>query len=145
MKKQICAALLALSVIGVAAVTTASAQVTEKITFKTDFPFTVGDTKFPAGSYVVKPLDDTLSVMELSDGEVSAFFEVEGLSPTTSQPAKNEVVFNKYGDAYVLSEIWDADDDSGAKAVKSQTEQRHASRHPQSTKHRVPTTRATGS
>lgn len=121
----LCAAALAL--IGA---TSVHAQVTETITFKTTFPFTVGNTTYPAGSFTVKRADDNdLSVLEITNGTTATIFEIEPESAAPTQKVKDEVVFKKYGEHYVLSDIWDSADASGARAQVSRAEQRHAKKH----------------
>jgi hypothetical protein len=55
---------------------------------------------------------------------------------------KDEVVFKKYGNQYVLSEIWDSADGTGARLAVSQSEQRHAKKEGTPTKESVTTSRA---
>jgi hypothetical protein len=108
----------------------ARAQVTETITFKTTFPFTVGNTTYPAGSFTVKRADDNdLSVLEITNGTTGTIFEVQPESAPPTEKVKDEVVFKKYGEHYVLSDIWDSADASGARAQVSRAEQRHAKKH----------------
>jgi hypothetical protein len=119
--------LMFVPLVGLLGVTAAHAQVTETIQFKTAFPFTVGDTTLPAGHYTIRPANDgtDLSVLEISNGMRSALLLVEPESPRNiNQPVKDEVVFNKYGDRYVLSDIWDAADGSGSHVEMSPAEQR---------------------
>jgi hypothetical protein len=110
--------------------TAAHAQVTEAVHFKTAFPFTVGNTTYPAGTFTVKPADDgDYSVLEISNGKITTLLEVEPETAGANQRVKDEVVFNKYGDQYVLSDIWDQADQSGVHAQPSKAGQRHAKKH----------------
>jgi hypothetical protein len=101
-------------------------QFSDKVAFATTFPFSVGNTTLPAGKYVVRPLEDDKSVLEVSgvNTTTTVMFDVE---PTSSEQPHNkgEVVFKKYGDKYVLSEVWQEGSTAGALAVKSRLEQMH--------------------
>jgi hypothetical protein len=131
---------------GLMGATVASAQVTETIQFQTTFPFTVGNTSYPAGSFTIKPAEDTdLSVLEISNGTTTTLLVVEAESPEPNQPVKDEVVFKKYGDQYVLSDIWDQSDGTGARAEMSRAEQRQAKQQGTPTKESVSTSRRTAS
>jgi hypothetical protein len=112
---------------GLLSATAASAQVTERMQFTTTFPFTAGNTKYPAGSFTISPSDDTDNgVLEISNGTTTTLLVVEPESANPNQPVKDEVVFKKYGDQYVLSDIWDSADGTGARLETSKAEQRHA-------------------
>lgn len=131
---------LAAALLAVAGVGTANAQVLDKMTFKTSFPFVVGNTTLPAGSYTLAPVDDDPSVLEVSNGKVSVVLETEGERPNP-MPSKDEVTFNKYGNAYVLHEIFDADSQTGAVIVPSRAEKRHQKAHGTPTQHTLATTK----
>jgi hypothetical protein len=122
--------LLFVMLTGLVGATAASAQVTETMQFKTTFPFTVGNTTFPAGSFTVKPADDgDNTVLEISSGKTVALLEVEPETMGPNQQVRDEVVFKKYGDQYVLCDIWDQADGSGVHAQTSRAEQRYAKKH----------------
>jgi hypothetical protein len=57
-------------------------------------------------------------VMQISsvDGKVSALFNVEP-TEAKSGPEKTELIFNKYGDRYFLSEMFDEENADGNKLV----------------------------
>jgi hypothetical protein len=58
----------------------------------TSFPFTVGSTTLPAGSYAIRPDDDNPQMLHLTGGHVSLFFETNR-AQATQTPSKIEVVF----------------------------------------------------
>jgi hypothetical protein len=95
----------------------ASAQVDEPIKFTTTFPFTAGRTQFPAGSYTVRPLEIGNGVMEISNGSEARYFVVESTGPARHGSAKDEIVFKKSDEHYVLSQIWDGAEGSGVQTV----------------------------
>jgi hypothetical protein len=97
----------------------ASAQVDEPIKFKTTFPFTAGQTQFPAGSYTVRPLEIGNGVMEISNGSEARYFVVEPTGPSRHGSTKDEIVFRKSGETYVLTQIWDGAERSGVQTLPS--------------------------
>jgi hypothetical protein len=88
-----------------AGVQNASAQLADKVEFTTKFPFVVGDTTVPAGSYTIKQDDDDPQILELTGGRTSVLFRTEDAYAQRT-PSKTEVVFKRYGDRYVLKSIW---------------------------------------
>jgi hypothetical protein len=144
MKEMIRRPLLTLILLGSIVPVTAGIQIINRVTFSTTFPFTAGNTKLPAGSYSIRPLDDDSEIMEISsaDGKTSALFETMTAElPRT--PSKGEVVFKKYGDSYVLSEIYEPGSKLGAMTIKSHAERQHAKKSGAPTKESVPTTKTT--
>jgi hypothetical protein len=102
----------------------AHAQIVGDLEANIPFQFHVGDTKLPAGKYVIHMLDQTdLTVMEISgaDGSTSALFGVR-YAEAKSAPAKGELIFNKYGDRYFLARVFDEGSPSGATVDKSRYE-----------------------
>lgn len=120
-----------------------SAQITNQVAFSTSFPFSAGNATLPAGKYTIKPVEGEENVMEVSGVSTPASVLIE-IEPATSPdtPKKSEVVFKKYGNNYVLSEIWEAGATTGAAAVKSRLEQRHEKKNGAPTKQSVPTSKA---
>ena len=102
----------------------ASAQIETSVEFTTSFPFTVGNTKLPAGSYSIRPDDDNPQILELSGGRTSVFFEAEN-PQAREMPARTEVVFRRYGDGYVLKDVWVEGSPIGYETHSSEAE-RHA-------------------
>ena len=119
MKAWIRTTIFALGMIGAVAVGTAQAQLTDPIRFTTTFPFAVGHVTLPAGSYTVRPLDDMLGVMAISNGRRTEFFDTMDAGVRNPAKVKDEVVFRKTGDQYVLSEILDASDRGGVEIPKT--------------------------
>ena len=116
-----------------------NAQVLDKMTFKTDFPFVAGNTTLPAGAYTITPVDDDPMLLELSNGKVTVLLDTVG-DNTTPAPSKDEVTFNKYGDTYVLHAIRDAGSQGGAEMIPMRAEKRHEKAHGTPTQHKVGTT-----
>ena len=118
---------IAAGMLVLAGVQNASAQITDPVVFTTTFPFTVGYATVPAGSYTIRPDDDNPVVFELTGEHGSVFFETNG-AQARETPSKTEVVFKRYGDGYVLKDIWLEGSDSGAETIEVEGE-RHAAKH----------------
>jgi hypothetical protein len=104
----------------------ARAQIVGNVEANIPFQFHVGSTKLPPGKYDIHVLDDSdLTVMEISsaDGRASALFQVES-AQAKSAPSKSELIFNKYGNRYFLSEVFDGDNPDGSRVVGSRYEQK---------------------
>ena len=104
----------------------AHAQVIGHIEVNVPFQFHAGNTKLPAGKYVLHMLDNSdLTIMEIStlDGSTSALFEVEP-TQASSAPAKSELIFKKYGDRYFLAKVFDGDNPDGSRVIVSRYEKR---------------------
>jgi hypothetical protein len=107
----------------------ASAQVESDVTIEANIPhaFVVEKTTLPAGKYTIRAADEfgDPSIMEIrsANGHTAVFFETEGVQPRQA-PNKTELVFDKVGDTYFLSEVLVSGDDTGAKLKKSRMEER---------------------
>jgi hypothetical protein len=132
------AAVLALAIPGVA-----HAQLASPIEFTTTFPFTVGMANLPAGTYRLQVDDDDPTMAEITGPHVGAFFAIVNAEETA--PTKSEVVFTKYGDAYVLKHVWVAGSEDGIEVAPAEPEKHHAKLHQASGEQRVPAKRAKSS
>jgi hypothetical protein len=119
-----------------AGVQNASAQIAHGVNFTTAFPFIVGNTTVPAGSYTVKPDDDDPGIFELSGKHTSVLFNTENVQAHKT-PSKTEVVFQRYGDGYVLKDIWVEGSDTGTEAATAEGERHATKNHGAGTEHRV--------
>src|SRR6266478_4321677 len=120
--------LLSLLVLSVFALTIfagkAHAQIVGDLDVDIPFQFHAGNTKLPAGKYRIHMLDNTdLTVMEITsaDGSTSALFQVQE-SDANAAPAKSELIFNKYGNRYFLTKLFDEGNPSGSRVVESRYE-----------------------
>ena len=106
----------------------ANAQIDSDITITANVPFTfvVGNTTLPAGKYDIRNIDEgTLRVLELSsvNGRTRIVFETDDAQTRDGEPAsKTELIFDKVGDKYFLSQVWVAGNDSRSQLVKSKME-----------------------
>jgi hypothetical protein len=104
----------------------AQAQIVGDLEVNIPFQFQAGNTNLPAGEYLVHFLDDSeLSVMEISsvDGSRTALFQVQTMDANAAQ-AKNELVFNKYGNHYFLAQLFEEGSSSGSKVLESDSERK---------------------
>lgn len=102
----------------------ASAQIVGDLDADIPFQFHVGNRELPAGKYRVHVLDEaTLKIMEIIsvDGSSFALFQVQE-SDANAAPVKSEMIFNKYGDDYFLSKLYDEGDPSGSELIESRYE-----------------------
>jgi hypothetical protein len=104
----------------------AHAQITDTLEVNIPFQFHAGNTKLPPGNYSIHMLENSdLKFMEITsaDGSTSALFEVHE-TDSSSPPAKGELIFNKYGNRYFLSKLFDEGNPSGNEVVESAYEKR---------------------
>lgn len=103
----------------------AQAQIIGNLEADIPFQFHVGNTTLPAGRYTIHELEGNLKVLQISsaDSKQSALFDVESAQARTT-PDKAEMIFNKYGDRYFLSEMFDAGNADGSRLAPSRDEKR---------------------
>jgi hypothetical protein len=116
----------------------AHAQVTDPVEFTTSFPFTVGNTTMPAGSYEIRRDTDNGTVyrIESQKKHIGTLFEVEGTSMSKA-PQKSEVVFKRYGSGYVLKSVWEEGSTEGVQTVMVEAERHHVKNGGTPTEHHV--------
>jgi hypothetical protein len=95
----------------------ASAQIVDTVEFTTAFPFTVGLATVPAGTYTITPDEDNPNILQLRGAHTGVFFETTDV-PVRQSPAKTEILFKRYGNAYVLKDVYV---EGSATAVESMT------------------------
>lgn len=106
--------LVSASAVAVSLVATpARAQVADQLTFRTGFPFVVGNRVLPPGRYLIERVWDNPFLFEVS-GPKTALMEVHyaGAAPAIGS-GHDEVLFRRYGKDLVMNEVWDADSASG--------------------------------
>ena len=101
----------------------ASAQIDGDLDAEIPFQFHVGTRELPAGKYRIHLDEASLRIMEITsaDGSASALFQVQE-SDVKSAPAQSELIFNKYGDNYFLSKLYDEGNPSGSQVIESRYE-----------------------
>lgn len=117
-----------------------SAQLAGPVKFQTTFAFTAGNTKFPAGAYEVRPQQSEAGVVEIYStpgGAHGAMLEVRS-SGQKEKPAKGDVIFQRYGDTYVLKTVWEGG--SGVTLVETYAEKATKAKGGTPTEHPVTAT-----
>lgn len=139
MRKQTLMMFMLLSLLIVAGLGSAQAQISHRLEVDIPFKFTVGDTTLPAGKYYVKqPGDMELQVLEISsaDGKVSVATIVENAQGNKT-PSKSELVFDRYGDRDFLRQVWESGHQFGAELPKSHAEKKIAQKMANPNRHSV--------
>jgi hypothetical protein len=122
----------ALVIVGVLAggATSAIAQIDQPLKFTTTFPFMVGTKMLPAGTYTIEPASLTnLDVLEVRGDHASAVLSTENAVPPRIDPKQSEVIFDRSGDHYVLTEVWDESSRQGAERIPSRAERIQVAEH----------------
>lgn len=131
---------LTLALLGLVGLGTAHAQITGPVTFTTTFPFTVGRTNLPAGSYVLRPVgpESTDSALQVygATNHKGAMFLTERTSSTTPSPS-SDITFMRYGDRYFLKDVAIEGEEDGVEAAMTRDEARAAREHPMKSTHKV--------
>lgn len=122
--KNLLLIVVASSFVAIAGSTLAQAQVVDTIVADVPFGFIVRDTTLPAGKYTIKRLDSiNPSAMEIrsADGTGRLVF-IAGSALAVKLPDQTELVFDRIGDQYFLSKIFEVADRSGVELQKSRAE-----------------------
>lgn len=119
----------------------AHAQIGSDVTVEANIPhpFVVEKTTLPAGKYTIRVADPAdLKVLEIrsADGHTAVLFDTEGAQPG-QLPGKSELVFDKVGDTYFLSQVFVAGDETGSRLLKSRVEERLEGKGLKSERHSV--------
>jgi hypothetical protein len=101
-------------VAGVIAIVSATvAHADERIVAKVPFAFVVGDRQLPAGDYVVKELSDDAGVLAITSVDGRRFVYTLTIPASSGEQAtKPELVFEKFGNQYFLSQVMPQGGDS---------------------------------
>ena len=104
---------------------TASAQIVYPIEADIPFDFTVRQTALPAGHYTVRRLGSDPEVMEIvgDDYRHPSLFLVESAQVSNS-PKSGELIFDRVGDRYFLSQVFEGGTNVGVEVPKSRAERR---------------------
>lgn len=125
--KKMLLLVVASSFLAIAGGSRAQAQVAETVVVADiPFGFMVRDTTLPAGQYTIKRLDSVNpNAMEIrsADGVERLVFLV-GSAEAVTPPDQTKLVFDRVGDQYFLSEIFEVGDRSGVELKKSRAERR---------------------
>jgi hypothetical protein len=116
---------IACALLLLAGIRSACAQNDLFIEFTTTFPFAVGNTTLPAGTYTVRADDEDPQVLEVSGPQAAVFLNTESAQPRQA-PSRTELVFDRYGEGYVLKNVWVEGSEIGYRTQPSLREQRLA-------------------
>jgi len=121
MKKRILVMASLLVLCSFAATQVARAQ--EPMTVNIPFAFTAGDAALPAGEYRVQKMDGNGAVLLIRcSGPTAAAFVVTNATGGGKQQEQSKLIFNRYGDHYFLTQVWNAGYSSGRELRKTQQE-----------------------
>jgi hypothetical protein len=110
MKKQLGALVIMLALtlaLGAGRAKAQTAPVFGQVRANVPFEFYAGDTKFPAGSYIVKRLnemDPKILTISTADGKITSLLVVH-LQDMKQDAKTSELVFNKYGSRFFLNGV----------------------------------------
>ncbi len=103
--------------------TTRVAQAQQDVAVNIPFDFVAGNTQLPAGEYTVKVSAPTHSLILISrkDATMSAFINTNPAVSSAPQ-TESKLIFNRYGDRYFLSQVWQEGNAQGRQLLKSSRE-----------------------
>ena len=117
---------------GLGMATVSRAQIPSDLTIQANIPYTfvVGDKQLPPGKYTIKVAGvNDLKLMQIRGEEslTTVFFSTEH-AEANDTPSRSELVFDKIGDTYFLSQIWLKGYRSGSQITESKRQQELESR-----------------
>ena len=90
------------------------------------FDFSVVNQHFGAGAYTVSTDVSSSVILIRGNEDGSARFALTTAAQTTKVQEHAKLVFNRYGDHYFLTQVWNAGSDLGRKLQPSKAEQEMA-------------------
>src|SRR2546430_701627 len=105
MKKQAYTTIAIIALVAALAVVT-HAQGRTPLVANIPFEFNVGNQKLPAGEYMVRVMDPSAGLLQISsiDGSKSAALLTRPIQGKVQNDAK--LVFNRYGESYFFVQAW---------------------------------------
>ena len=128
MKKQALRTITMLSFLVVLAAVSIQAQrlSDNSIAVNIPFDFAFGETRLPAGNYtlrrIVLPSSYDRLVIQSADGSGDTHTVMTGSNRTSEVQKQSNLVFNRYGEQYFLSQVWMAGSDTGRDLFQSRNE-----------------------
>jgi hypothetical protein len=103
--------------------TTRVAQAQEALVVNVPFDFVAGNQNLPAGEYSVKvsQTDARIVLIERKDATAAMFIGTNAVVANTIQ-SESKLVFNRYGDRYFLSQVWNEGNSRGRQLMKTARE-----------------------
>ena len=104
--------------------TTRVAQAQERrVTVDIPFDFVAGNTQLPAGEYAVIVTGPTNSLILISAKGAAASAFISTNAAVSAEPqTESKLVFNRYGNRYFLSQVWQQGNAQGRQLLKSARE-----------------------
>jgi hypothetical protein len=105
-----------------------AAQVGNGVKFTAPFPFYVGDTQLPSGSYSLTQPEDLnfqVAIIRSADGSHSAIIDVNH-TDSLETPSQSKVIFEKYGDHLYFNRVIVEGEDNGMVALRTKAEKKAA-------------------
>ena len=126
MRKQSLRVVTGLTMILVLALASAVAsgkpQASNRIVANIPFAFSVGYKTMPAGEYTVVQINNSNGLLiQSTDGKSNAVRLSNGVESSKTQ-SHARLVFNRYGERYFLSQVWNGTDKTGRELTKSSEE-----------------------
>jgi hypothetical protein len=118
--------LLSMGLLSLLSASPLTAQIGNGVKFNTRFPFYVGNTKMPAGSYTLTEPDDIDShviLVRSTEGLDTALTQIIG-TESSQPPSRSVVVFEKYGDTLYLDKVLIDGNTSGVMVLPTKAEKR---------------------
>ena len=127
MRKQILKAatmFVAIIALAFASALAANAQNPRNLVVNIPFDFTVKGRTLPAGEYIISrasTADRTSLTMQRRDGKANAIVLSKPIQSEDRQ-SESQLVFNRYGNQYYLSQVWTSGDAEGRELFKTKQE-----------------------
>jgi hypothetical protein len=106
MKKKIYKTIALLGIFLGLAVAGVRAQAPSKVEVKIPFDFSAGKTTLKAGVYAIKRISANNVALRSANGQGSVILNAPVSLSSNDPNAIERLVFSKYGENYVLSQIW---------------------------------------
>jgi hypothetical protein len=106
MKNQICRSIAIFTIFLGVAVAGVKAQAPSKVEAEIPFEFSAGKANLKPGVYSIKRMSGNLLILRSRDGKSSVILNAPVTATASDPKAGERLVFNKYGDQYVLAQIW---------------------------------------
>jgi hypothetical protein len=103
--------------------TTRVAQAQEVVVVNIPFDFSAGNKTLPAGEYSVRVQfnDRRMLLLERKDSSAAMFILTNNVVANAPQ-SESKLIFNRYGDRYFLSQVWNEGDPRGWQLTKTARE-----------------------
>jgi len=91
------------------------------------FAFTINESSMAAGHYTITEVSD--HVLQIRNDDTNKTVSVIAQHEESVMAKKTQLVFHKYGDRYILAEVWDGASGSQLPSGKLEQEMRAASKN----------------